>query len=277
MGDTKMKQYIYRLWQRLYKGIPVMKVNAGIASIEHGQTLTGHKVLITGGSRGIGYSLAKRFISEGAEVLIIGRNAEALQKAAAELGCKYLSFDITNISHLSELIAQSAEALGGLTGLVNNAGVCNIDNGFLNVTEQSYDEQFLLNVKSPFFLTQAFVQYVTEHKVPSSGVLFITSERGLYPDDAPYGMTKAAIGNIISGIARRFVLQGVHINGIAPGVTADTKKQPEKYDDAYLKGAIGKRYIIPDELAEVAVFLLSDASKCISGEIIPCNQANHYK
>ena len=272
-----MKQYIYRLWQWLYKGIPVMKVNAGIASIEHGQTLTGHKILITGGSRGIGYSLAKRFISEGAEVLIVGRNAETLQKAAAELGCKYLSFDVTDIAQLPELIAQSAEALGGLTGLVNNAGVCNIDNGFLNVTEHSYDEQFLLNVKSPFFLTQAFVQYVTEHKVPSSGVLFITSERGLYPDDAPYGMTKAAIGNIISGIARRFALQGVHINGIAPGVTADTKSQPEKYDDAYLKGAIGKRYIMPDELAEVAVFLMSDASKCISGEIIPCNQANHYK
>ena len=84
--------------------------------------------------------------------------------------------------------------MGGLTGLVNNAGVCNIDNGFLNVTEQSYDEQFLTNVKGPFFLTQAFVRYVMQHNVQSSSVLFITSERGLYPDDAPYGMTKAALG-----------------------------------------------------------------------------------
>ena len=272
-----MKQYIYRLWQWVWKGIPVQKINAGIATIEHGQVLKGQKILITGGSRGIGYHIAKRFIAEGAEVLILGRNAKALQKVSAELGCKYLAFDITDIAQLPQLINQAAETLNGLTGLVNNAGVCNIDNGFLNVTEQSYDEQFLLNVKSPFFLTQAFVKYVTEHKVPSSGVVFITSERGLYPDDAPYGMTKAAIGNIVAGIARRFALQGVHINAIAPGVTADTINMPEKQDDAYLKGAVGKRYIMPDELAEVAVFLMSDASKCVSGEIIPCNQANHYK
>lgn len=277
MEDTKMKAFLYRLYQWLIKGVPVYKINANIKTIEHGKVLAGQKILITGGSRGIGYHIAKRFIAEGAEVLIVGRNAEALPKASFELGCKYLAFDITDITQLPSLINQAAEALGGLTGLVNNAGVCNIDNGFLNVTEQSYDEQFLLNVKSPFFLTQAFVKYVTEHNVPSSGVVFITSERGLYPDDAPYGMTKAAIGNIVAGIARRFALQGVHINAIAPGVTADTINMPEKYDDAYLKGAVGKRYIMPDELAEVAVFLMSNASKCLSGEIIPCNQANHYK
>ena len=163
-----MKKYLYRLWQWVGKGIPVQKINAGITTIEQGKTLAGHKILITGGSRGIGYTLAKRFIAEGAEVLIVGRNEESLQKAVAELGCKYLAFDVTNIIQLPELIGQAAEAMGGLTGLVNNAGVCNLDKGFLNVTEQSYDEQFLLNVKSPFFLTQAFVQYVTEKKVSSS-------------------------------------------------------------------------------------------------------------
>ena len=272
-----MKNYLYRLWQWLWKGIPVQKINAGIATIQSGNVLLGHKILITGGSRGIGYHLAKRFVAEGADVLIVGRNADTLQSAASELGCKYLAFDITDIAQLPNLIYQAAEAMGGLTGLVNNAGICNVDNGFLNVSEQSYDVQFLLNVKSPFFLTQAFVRYISEHNVPSSAVLFITSERGLYPDDAPYGMTKAAISNIIAGIARRFALQGVHINAIAPGVTADTINHPDKYQDAYLKGAVGKRYIMPDELAEVAVFLMSDAGRCISGEIIPCNQANHYK
>ena len=63
-----MKQYLYRLWQWVWKGIPVQKINAGITTIEHGQTLDGHKILITGGSRGIGYMLAKRFIAEGALV-----------------------------------------------------------------------------------------------------------------------------------------------------------------------------------------------------------------
>lgn len=272
-----MKQYLYRLWQWVYKGIPVQKINAAISTIDASQVLCGKKILITGGSKGIGYQIAKRYIAEGAEVVIVGRDEEKLSSAANDLGCQYLTYDLTNMHDLPSLVQQSAELLGGLNGLVNNAGVCNIDNGFLNVTENSYDEQFTLNVKSPFFLTQAFVQYCIDHSVESSGIVFITSERGLYPDDAPYGMTKAALGNIVAGIARRFAFKGIHCNAIAPGVTADTKQHPELQDDAYLKGAIGKRYILPDELAEVAVFLMSDASKCISGEIIPCNQANHYK
>ena len=272
-----MKQYLYRLWQWVYKGIPVQKINAAISMIDASQVLCGKKILITGGSKGIGYQIAKRYIAEGAEVVIVGRNEETLSHTAQELGCQHIAYNLTNIQDLPSLIKQSADLLGGLNGLVNNAGVCNIDDGFLKVTENSYDEQFTLNVKSPFFLTQAFVQYCVDYDVESAGIVFITSERGLYPDDTPYGMTKAAIGNIVAGIARRFALKGIHCNAIAPGVTADTMNHPELHDDAYLKGAIGKRYIMPDELAEVAVFLMSDASKCISGEIIPCNQANHYK
>lgn len=254
-----------------------MKVNAGITTIYPSQELQGRKILITGGSQGIGLQIAKRFVAEGAEVLIVGRDARKLKDAAQNIGCKYVAFDLTNIAELPNLIQKTVELLGGLDGLVNNAGVCNIDNGFLNVTEQSYDEQFVLNVKSPFFLTQAFVHHCEKNNVQSASILFVTSERGLYPDDAPYGMTKAAIGNIVAGVARRFASKGIHCNAIAPGVTADVAKKPELYDDAYLKGAVGKRYILPEELAEMAVFLMSPASRCLSGEIIPCNQANHYK
>ena len=272
-----MKQYLHRLWQWVYKGIPVMKVNAGITTIDAAKRLNGKTILITGGSKGIGLQIAERYTHEGASVVIVGRNEDALKKAANLIDCQYICYDLTDISNLKSLVPKAAELLGGLDGLVNNAGICNIDNGFLNVTEQSYDEQFLLNVKSPFFLTQAFVEYCIQNKVESAGVVFITSERGMYPDDAPYGMTKAAIGNIMAGIARQFAAKGIHCNAIAPGVTADVYNHPEILDDAYLKGAIGKRYILPQELAEVAVFLMSDASRCISGEIIPCNQANHYK
>ncbi|MBQ9706259.1 MAG: SDR family oxidoreductase, partial [Paludibacteraceae bacterium] len=139
------------------------------------------------------------------------------------------------------------------------------------------DEQFLTNVKGPFFLTQAFLKYIEVERVNSSSVLVITSERGLYPDDAPYGMTKAAIGNIVAGLARKFATMGVHINAIAPGVVADVLADPKKMEDLYLKGAAGKRFILPQEIAETAVWLMSDASKCVSGEIIPCNQCNHLK
>lgn len=272
-----MKQRLYRLWQWVYKGIPVIKINAGITTTNASLRLKGKKILITGGSQGIGLQIAQRYVQEGAAVVIVGRNEETLIKVSNKIGCQYIQYDLTDIINLSSLIEKTIELLGGLDGLVNNAGICNIDKGFLNVSEKSYDEQFLLNVKSPFFLTQAFIKHCIENTVESAGVVFITSERGLYPDDAPYGMTKAALGNIIAGIARQFAIKGIRCNAIAPGVTADVQNHPEIYDNAYLKGSIGKRYILPEELAEVAVFLMSDASKCISGEIIPCNQANHYK
>lgn len=271
-----MKKYLYRLFQWIVKGIPVVKVPVNI-SIRQDLILQGRKMLITGGSQGIGYHIAQQCVMCGADVVIVGRNEAKLKCVADELKCKSIKYDLTDIEHLPNLLIEAASLLGGLDALVNNAGICNIDNGFLNVSEQSYDEQFLLNVKSPFFLTQAFVKYVTEKKMRNSSVVFITSERGLYPDDAPYGMTKAAIGNIIQGIARQFATKGVHINGVAPGVVADTLHNPEKNDDIYLKGSVGKRFIMPQEIAQVVVWLLSPESQCISGEIIPCNQCNHLK
>jgi NAD(P)-dependent dehydrogenase (short-subunit alcohol dehydrogenase family) len=272
-----MKNYLYRLFQWLVKGIPVTKVNVKLYNSEPNAILKGRKILITGGNKGIGYQISKRFIEQGAEIVIVGRDSNSLEEVSKELSCSYIQYDLTDICNFGNLIEQAVEKLGGLDGLVNNAGICNIDNGFVNVTQESYDEQFLLNVKSPFFLTQSFIKYIQEKKINSSSILFITSERALYPDDAPYGMTKAAIGNIITGIARRFAIYGVQCNGIAPGVTANIINKPELLDDAYLKGAVGKRYIMPTEISEVALFLMSENSKCVSGEIFPCNQSNHYK
>ena len=277
MGNIKMKQYLYRLFQWVFKGLPVMKVPANVTINRGGKQLAGRKIVVTGGSRGIGYWMAKRFLDEGADVLITGLDVNRLKQAAEELRCQYLQFDVTDVKSTPAFVEDAARLLGGLDGLVNNAGICNQDNGFLNVTETSYDEQFLTNVKGPFFLTQAFLKYIEVERVNSSSVLFITSERGLYPDDAPYGMTKAAIGNIVAGLARKFATMGVHINAIAPGVVADVLADPKKMEDLYLKGAAGKRFILPQEIAETAVWLMSDASKCVSGEIIPCNQCNHLK
>ena len=272
-----MKQYLYRLFQWVFKGLPVMKVPANVTINRGGKQLAGRKIVVTGGSRGIGYWMAKRFLDEGAGVLITGRDVNRLKQAAEELRCQYLQFDVTDVKSTPAFVEDAARLLGGLDGLVNNAGICNQDNGFLNVTETSYDEQFLTNVKGPFFLTQAFLKYIEVERVNSSSVLFITSERGLYPDDAPYGMTKAAIGNIVAGLARKFATMGVHINAIAPGVVADVLADPKKMEDLYLKGAAGKRFILPQEIVETALWLMSDASKCVSGEIIPCNQCNHLK
>lgn len=272
-----MKKYFYRLYKWIFRGIPVVKVPANITITASNKRLEGAKIMVTGGSKGIGYHLAKRFVDECAKVVIVGRDTALLHRAAEEIGCESIQYDLSETEHFPQLIEKASEKLGGLTGLVNNAGICINDNGFLSVSEKSYDEQFQLNVKSPFFLTQAFIDYVIKNNNPTTSILFITSERGLYPDDAPYGMTKAAIGNIVAGIARRFAANGVHCNAIAPGVTAKTLSNSEILEDLYYKETPGNRFITSDEIVETATFLMSDTSKCISGETFPCNQANHYK
>lgn len=115
-----MKTYLYRLFKWTTKGISVIKVNAGITTIGASNKLTGKKILVTGGSKGIGYHFAQKFISEGAEIIIIGRNETDLFKAANILRCHSICCDITNISQLDEIIGKAAELMGGINCLVNN-------------------------------------------------------------------------------------------------------------------------------------------------------------
>lgn len=103
-------------------------------------------------------------------------------------------------------------------------------------------------------------------------MLFVSSETGMTADERPYGLTKAALNSLVQGIAYRYVNQGFRINALAPGVTVTD--MIDKQDDGDLSCSYGitGRYYLPEEVAEVASFLLSDASNCINGQIIHCNE-----
>lgn len=235
--------------------------------------LSGKKVIITGGSKGIGEAMAHKFVAEGADVLITGRNEETLRATAEKMNCKHLVLDVTEVEKFPEFIAKAKEMLGGLDCLVNNAGISLHEPSFFDVTPESYNKQFDTNLKGAFFLTQEFIKVLkAEDKV--GNILFISSETGETADFRPYGFTKAAINSLVKGLAYLFAKDGIRVNAIAPGVTASEMTGISKDRDlSYSGNTIGRVYL-PEEIAETAAFILSEASSCISGQIIACNNAN---
>ncbi len=237
------------------------------------KVLEGKKIVITGGSKGIGYALAKKFISEGATVIISSRNEEACAKSAEELGCKYLILDLQTPSAFLEFLNNAYEMMGGVDILVNNAGISLHEEGFLEVSSQQYDTQFHTNLKGPFFLTQAFIKKCQQEARDNiTKVLFISSETGFTADDRPYGLSKAALNSLVQGLASRYVKEGYRINAIAPGITASEMTGYKRDGDLYLKENPTNRVFLPEEIAEVACFMCSDLSNIINGQVIVCNE-----
>ena len=247
-------------------------VYAKITYIEPSGKLRGKKIVITGGGRGLGASMAEKFVNEGASVLIAGRNESVLKATADKIGCKYLTLDVSDVSTFDSFIEKSEEVLGGITSLVNNAGISLHEKTFFDVTPETFDAQFNTNVKGSFFLTQKVIRLWKEKELKGD-VLFISSETGDMMDFRPYGFTKVAVNSMVQGLAYLFAKDQIRINAVAPGVTMSDMTGQRTDGNLYHKKNMLGRVYLPEEVAETACFLLSDAAGCISGQIITCNNA----
>lgn len=277
----KLKEYIKRGITYVVSGVPQKIVKVPVAQIQYGGILEGKKVLLTGGSRGLGYAIAKRCLEEKALVTITGRSKEVLEEAKKSLGNPENLFvfehDVRQYDKDDELILNARRAMNGIDCLINNAGVSvhNID--YSNCTEEQWDRQMDTNLKGVYFLTQAYMKYYEEVGKKSGKIINMVSERGLYGDDVPYGMAKRALISYTEGLARKLILKGVRVNAIAPGVTATEMTGYDPEDNLFRRYAVGRRVLLPEEIAEVAIFMISDASNCISGQVIACNEGNHLR
>lgn len=271
--NMELKKYLRRGLTYIHRGVPNNIINVCISYLQPSERLKDKKIIITGGGHGLGYSMAKRFISEGAQVLISGRNEEVLKEAAQELGCNYLRLDVQDIKSFPMFIKQAKELMGDLNVLVNNAGVSCHENGILNVSEEQFDAQFDTNLKGSYFLTQTFIAECGKSKKGDiKRVLFISSETGVTVDERPYGLTKAALNSLVQGLAFRFASKGFRFNAVAPGVTASDMTGIKVNDNLYYPNQVTSRYYLPEEIAEIACFLLSDASNILNGQILVCNE-----
>lgn len=252
---------------------PVNNLTATVTVSAPSERLKGKKIIITGGGRGLGAAMAAKFIQEGAEVLIAGRNEQTLNETAARLGCLYLKLDLSKPDTFKSFIEKADGVLKGANVLVNNAGISLHEKTFFDVTIDTFNSQVDTNLKGGFFLTQEFVRLIQAHNNGGS-ILFISSETGDTMDFRPYGFTKAAVNSMVQGLAYLFRKEGIRINAVAPGITSSDMTGVGK-DGNMFSGNYGTgRYYMPEEVAETACFLISDVSGCISGQIITCNNAS---
>ena len=241
--------------------------------------LDGKNIVITGAGSGLGYYIAKRCIAEGAKVLITGRNEEKLKKAVVELGndCRWLVFDSSNVKEMSDFWKQAQHEFNGekVHGLVSNAGISLHEGDFRNVTEEGWDSQMNINLKGNYFLVKNYIEYLEKLEDKSGNIVVITSERAFRSDDIPYGLTKVASNSFIKCMASKIIKEGIRINGVAPGVTESAMTGVNRKENMYADWQPANRFFIPEEVAEVVNFLLSDVSNCISGEVIACDQGRY--
>ena len=264
------KQYIKRGFKYVLNGTPIQNITADISYLQPNGRLSGKKIIVTGGGKGLGAAMATKFVSEGALVLISGRNEETLKEKAEQIGCQYLTLDVQKTDSLDKFIHDADRILGGVDCLVNNAGISLHEPTFFDVTPDTFDAQIATNLRGGFFLTQSFTKLLLQEK-RKGNVLFVSSETGETVDIRPYGFTKAAINSMVQGLACLFVKNGIRVNAVAPGITASDMIGLKTDGNLFLECNATNRVYLPEEVAETACFLLSDASGCISGQVVVCN------
>ena len=186
------KRVIRKIAKFILASQPESFVQVNIGQIQSGIILFGKKIVITGGGSGLGFAMAKKFVSEGAEVLISGRNEEKLKTATRQLGdhAKYITADVCDVEHSMAFLEKAKEQLGGrIDCLVSNAGVSLHENTYLNVTVEGFDKQFNTKFRAGYFLGKAFLAMKTKEKSEgdlNAQLLYITSETGDQVYDIPY-------------------------------------------------------------------------------------------
>ena len=237
--------------------------------------LDGRVALITGGSRNIGKWIAEGFIAQGAKVYISSRKADACFATAEELGpnCIALPQDVSTVAGCKALAAQLAEHESKLDILVNNAGAA-WGGPFQDFPESGWDKVMDLNVKSPFFLTQALFEPLKA--AASAGqpakVINITSIDGqrLNPwETSSYPTSKAALIYMTKVLAARLIKDHINVTSIAPGAyPSEMNKAARYHGDAVAAGIPAKRLGVPEDLAAAAIYLASRAGDYVVGDTI---------
>lgn len=269
MLTSILKKIKYRISLFLHGTPPT--VTAKISYLSPNQRLHGKKIVITGGGRGLGLAMAKKMRAEGAEVLISGRNESSLQAASQELSCEYLVLDLQKTETFEKFILSCEQKLPGFNVLINNGGISLHEGDFRLVTPTQFDAQIATNLRGSYFLSQAFVQHV-EHYHREATLLLISSETGETVDYLPYGLTKASINSLTKGLAKYLINSKIRVNAIAPGVTASAMTGYSAEGNLYCPYNITHRVYLPEEVAEIATFLISDASSCLNGQILVTNE-----
>ncbi len=241
--------------------------------------ISGKIALVTGGSRGIGEMIAEGFVSNGVRTYISARKAEACDATAARLSevgeCISLPADLSTVEGINALAAEISARESSLDILVNNAGAA-WGAPLEEYPESGWDKVMDINIKSPFFLTQALLPLLEKaaSAADPARIISIGSVDGLNVNRLPnyaYGPSKAALHHLARTLASHLAERNITSNAIAPGpfpsqMMAGTL---EKYGDQIRDGVPLKRVGEPADMAGAAIFLASKAASYVTGVVLP--------
>ena len=244
-------------------------------------SLQGKICLVTGGSRGLGYQMARGFLEAGAaRVYITARRASACEEAASSLSqfgeCIALPGDISSIATIEGLVADLTAREDHVDVLVNNAGA-GWGAAYGDYPEAGWDKVMNLNVKSPFFLTQAMTPLLKKNATAqnTSSVINIGSIAAIIGDgfmNYAYGPSKAAVHQLTRNLAKELAQDHIRVNALAPGRFFSKMTEYASQDKAQYEAEIASiplhRWGGDTDIAGVAIMLASKAGAFITGEII---------
>ena len=243
--------------------VPIMKVATSDDLLEN------HVALITGGNSGIGFAIAQKFVESGCAVIIAGRNELKLQNCVKILGekAKYIALDVSDINDIKRKIPAAMKLFPRkIDILVNCAGV-GVKHSFWDIDEKEYDDIMNTNTRGMFFVSQLVSKYMVDNHIHGH-ILNISSSSGARPAWTPYEMSKWAVNGFTRGLADTLIQYGVVVNAIAPGPTVTPMINKNNEDNLYSERSLAKRFIMPEEIANLAIFLVSDAGNMIVGDTV---------
>jgi NAD(P)-dependent dehydrogenase (short-subunit alcohol dehydrogenase family) len=236
--------------------------------------------IVTGGGRGIGYAITRRFLEEGARVVIADIDSETGAQAAEELKVfgevRFVECDVGERLDVRNLLAATVDAFGDIDVLVNNAAIL-AKGGFLDLDEADFDRVLRVNLKGAFLCSQAVARHMVERieaGATPGAIVNMSSVNAVFAiaDQVPYSVSKGGISQLTKVTALALAPYGIRVNAIGPGsistemlesVMADPEARRRVLSRTPL-GRIGE----PREIAAIAAFLASDEASYITGQTI---------
>jgi NAD(P)-dependent dehydrogenase (short-subunit alcohol dehydrogenase family) len=236
--------------------------------------------IITGGASGIGWAIAQKFVEQRIFAIVIGRDPSKLEAAQQQLGSKgrALSFDLNRLHDIPALIEKIWQEHGAIDILVNNAGI-NLKKNFTEVTDEEFQSILHTNVNVVFAISREVVKVMEQQGRGS--IINISSMAAKYglPKVIAYTASKSAIEGMTVAMAVELAQKGIRVNAIAPGfIATDMSSKALNGDEERKQKVLGRTpmgYLgKPEDVAEAALFLATDASRYITGTSIRVDGGN---